>query len=50
MMMLMCVPMVLIAGLLAVSGAAGTGALVALVCVAMMAGMMLMMPGGHSHK
>ena len=46
MMMLMCVPMLLIAGLLAVTGAAGTGAVVAAVlCMAMM----FMMPGGHSH-
>jgi hypothetical protein len=51
MMMLMCVPMLLIAGLLVATGAAGTGALVAAVlCMAMMAAMMFMMPGGHSHK
>lgn len=50
-MMLMCVPMLLIAGLLVVSGAAGTGAFVAAVlCMAMMAAMMFVMPGGHSHK
>ena len=51
MMMLMCVPMLLIAGLLVATGAAGTGAVVAAVlCMAMMAAMMFMMPGGHSHK
>jgi hypothetical protein len=51
MMMLMCIPMLLIAGLLVVTGAAGTGAVVAAVlCMAMMAAMMFMMPGGHSHK
>ena len=51
MMMLMCVPMLLIAGLLVVTGAAGTGAVVAAVlCMAMMAAMMFMMPGGRSHK
>lgn len=47
MMMLTCVPVLLIAGLLVVTGVAGTGALVAaLLCMAMM----LMLPGGHSHK
>ena len=51
MMMLMCVPMLLIAGLLVVTGAAGTGAvIVAVLCMAMMAAMMFMMPGGHGHK
>lgn len=50
MMMLMCVPMLLIAGLLIVPGTAGTGAVVAVLCMAMMAAMMFMMPGGRSHK
>ena len=47
MMMLMCVPMLLIAGLLVATGVAGAGVLVfAVLCMAMM----FMMPGGHSHK
>lgn len=47
MMMLMCVPMLLIAGLLVVTGAAGTGAVVAAVlCMAMM----FMMPWGRSNR
>ena len=47
MMMLMCVPMLLIVGLLVATGVAGAGALVfAVLCMAMM----FMMPGGHSHK
>lgn len=51
MMMLMCLPMLLIAGFLVVSGVAGTGGLVAAVlCMTMMAAMMFMMPGGHSHR
>jgi len=51
MMMLMCVPMLLIAGLLVVTGAAGTGAVFAAVlCMTMMAATMFTMPGGHSHK
>lgn len=50
MMMLMCVPMLLIAGFLLVTGAGGTGVILALVCLGMMAAMMFMMPGGHSHK
>ena len=46
-MMLMCVPMLLIAGLLVATGVAGAGVLVfAVLCMAMM----FMMPGGHSHK
>lgn len=50
MMMLMCIPMLLIAGFLLVTGAGGIGVLLALVCLGMMAAMMFMMPGGHSHK
>ena len=51
MMLICCVPMIAIVLLLIVSGAAGSGALLwALGCVAMMAAMMFMMPGGHSHK
>jgi hypothetical protein len=48
MMMVMCIPMLLIAGVLVVTGSAG-GLVIALVCIAMMA-MMFMMPGGHRHK
>ena len=51
MMLICCIPMVAIVVLLIVSGAAGSGALLwALGCVAMMAAMMFMMPGGHNHK
>ena len=50
MMMLMCVPMLLIAGFLVVTGSGGAGLVFALVCIGMMAAMMFMMPGGHSHK
>ena len=50
MMMLMCIPMLLVAGSLVVTGAGGTGVILALVCLGMMAAMMFMMPGGHSHK
>lgn len=51
MVMLVCVPLVLIAGLLAVTGAAGTGALIAaLLCTTMMAAMMFLMPGEHTHR
>jgi hypothetical protein len=49
MMLACCVPMLLIVGVLVVTGVAGTGAIVyALVCTAMMAAMMLFMPG-HKH-
>ena len=49
MMLACCVPMLLIVGALVVTGVAGTGAIVyALVCTAMMAAMMLFMPG-HKH-
>lgn len=48
MMLICCIPMVVIVALLVVSGAAGSGTvLLALGCVAMMAAMMFMMPGGH---
>lgn len=50
-MLLCCIPMVAIVVLLIVSGTTGSGALLwALGCVAMMAVMMFMMPGGHDHK
>lgn len=49
MMLACCIPMLLIVGALVVTGVAGTGAIVyALVCTAMMAAMMLFMPG-HKH-
>ena len=48
MMMICCVPMLLIAGVLVATGVAGSGlVLSALLCTAMMAAMMFMMPGGH---
>ena len=51
MMLICCVPMIAIVLVLIVSGTAGSGALLwALGCVAMMAAMMFMMPGGHNHK
>lgn len=51
MMLVCCIPMIVIAILLVTTGAAGSGALLwALGCVAMMAMMMFMMPGGHNHK
>ena len=51
MMLICCIPMVVIVALLVVSGAAGSGTVLwALGCVAMMAAMMFMMPGGHNHK
>ena len=51
MMLICCIPMVVIVALLVVSGAAGSGTVLwALGCVAMMAAMMFMMPGGHYHK
>ena len=49
MMLVCCIPMLLIVGALVVTGVAGTGAIVyALICTAMMAAMMLFMPG-HKH-
>ncbi len=51
MMLVCCIPMLAIVVLLIASGTAGSGALLwALGCVAMMAAMMFMMPGGHDHK
>ena len=51
MMLICCVPMVAIVVMLLVTGAAGSGAVLwALGCVAMMAAMMFMMPGGHNHR
>lgn len=48
MMMICCVPMLVIAGLLVATGVAGSGIIViALLCTAMMAAMMFVMPGGH---
>ena len=44
-------PRLAIAGLLVLTGAAGSGIIVtALVCTAMMAAMMFAMPGEHGHK
>ncbi|EAP98722.1 hypothetical protein JNB_01100 [Janibacter sp. HTCC2649] len=49
MMLLCCVPMLLIVFALVATGAAGTGAIAyALLCTAMMAAMMFLMPG-HRH-
>lgn len=49
-MLICCLPMVIVALLLA-TGVAGTGAVLwALGCVAMMAAMMFFMPEGHHHK
>ena len=51
MMLICCIPMVAIVIALIASGTAGSGVLLwALGCVAMMAAMMFMMPGGHDHK
>lgn len=51
MMMICCIPMVAIVVVLLATGAAGSGVLLwALGCVAMMAAMMFMMPGGHDQK
>ena len=45
-MMLCCVPMLAIVGVLILTGVLGSGAIVwALVCTAVMAAMMFMMPG-----
>ncbi len=52
-MMIICgIPMLVIAGLLVLTGVAGSGIIVtALLCTAMMAAMMFAMPGGHGgHK
>ncbi|MDN4160961.1 hypothetical protein [Nocardioides abyssi] len=51
MMLVCCIPMILLAVALVATGVAGSGAIVgALLCTAMMAVMMLAMPGGHDHK
>jgi hypothetical protein len=52
MMIICCVPMLVIAGLLVLTGVAGAGLILsALLCTAMMAAMMFAMPGGHGgHK
>jgi hypothetical protein len=49
MMVVCCLPMLLV-GVLVASGAVGFSAILyALLCMAMMAAMMLVMPGGHKH-
>ena len=49
MMLVCCIPMLVVAGALVVTGAVGAGAIVyAVICMAMMAAMMLFMPG-HKH-
>ena len=49
-MMVCCIPMLVIVGVLILTGVLGSGAMVyALVCTAMMAAMMFMMPGGKHH-
>lgn len=52
MMIVCCIPMLAIAGLLFLTGVAGSGIIVtALLCTAMMAAMMFAMPSGHGgHK
>ena len=51
MMLVGCIPMILLAVALVATGVAGSGAIVgALLCTAMMAVIMLAMPGGHGHK
>ena len=45
-----CIPMLIIVGILVATGAAGSGAILyAVLCTAMMALMMFVMPGGHRH-
>ncbi len=49
MMLACCIPMLVVVGVLVATGVAGAGAIVyALICTAMMAGMMFFMPG-HKH-
>lgn len=49
-MMLCCIPMLVIVGVLILTGVLGSGFIIyALVCTAMMAAMMFMMPGGKHH-
>jgi hypothetical protein len=51
MMLACCVPMIVVVVLLVATGVATAGTFVwALGCLAMMAAMMFMMPGGHDHK
>ena len=51
MMIVCCIPMLAIAGLLFLTGVAGSGIIVtALLCTAMMAAMMFAMPGGHGGR
>ena len=48
MMMAMCLPMLVVVGLLVATGVAGGGAvLYALLCLGMMAAMMMLMPGNR---
>ena len=49
-MMVCCIPMLVIVGVLILTGVLGSGAIVyALLCTAMMAAMMFMMPGEKHH-
>ena len=51
MMLVCCIPMILFAVGLVATGVADSGAIVvALLCTAMMAVMMLAMPGSHGHR
>jgi hypothetical protein len=51
MMLVCCIPVILLAVALVATGVTGSGAIVgALLCTAMMAVMMLAMPGGHGHE
>ena len=51
MMLACCVPMLLIAGALVVTGVAGAGVvLAAVLCTVMMAAMMFLMPGNGRHQ
>ena len=51
MMLVCCIPMILLAVGLVATGVAGSGAIVgALLCTAMMAVMMLTMPGSHGDR
>ena len=49
-MMVWCIPMLVVVGVLILTGVLGSGAIVyALVCTAMMAAMMFIMPGRKQH-
>lgn len=51
MMLICCIPMIVLAVALVATGVAGSGVIVgALLCTAMMAVMMLAMPGSHDHR